>query len=458
MNILGGNLRPDAGRMQFNGQAFTPGSSRDAENAGVAFIHQELNLFPNLSIAENLFLTRFPPRFWGIDRRAMQRRSDELLRQVGLTIPCSMRVENLSAGERQLVEIAKALNLDARLIILDEPTTSLTERETSRVFDLLRGFQSRGIAMIYISHALGDVQQLCHAALVMRDGRVVAEGPIAEFDTRSMVSLMVGRQIDQQFPPRTATPEYEAHWLSRSFAPGVIENISFTLHCGEVLGISGLMGSGRTELARILFGLDPQAAGQILLGGQRIEHLSTRRRVQRGLALLTESRRDDGLCMPASIHENMAMVCAPRFTRSPLGWLKRQPLNAAVESTGRAVKLNATANLRQPVMTLSGGNQQKVVLAKWLLNQPQVLILDEPTRGIDVGAKYDVYTWIDELAASGAAVLMISSEIEELIGVCDRILVMGQGEIRDELSRDQFDRHRILQAALRSDAGAGGVA
>ena len=459
MNILGGNLRPDAGRMQFDGQTFTPGSSRDAENAGVAFIHQELNLFPNLSIAENLFLTRFPRRFWGIDRREMQRHADELLRQVGLTIPCGMRVENLSAGERQLVEIAKALNLDAQLIILDEPTTSLTERETSRLFDLLRAFQSRGIAMIYISHALGDVQQLCHAALVMRDGRVVAEGPIAEFDTQHMVSLMVGRQIDQLFPMRTATPSDEVALAVQGVSqPGVVDSISFTLRRGEVLGISGLMGSGRTELARILFGLDPQATGQILLGGQRIEHLSTRRRVQRGMALLTESRRDDGLCMPASIHENMAMVCAPRFTRSPFGWLKRKPLNAAVESTGRAVKLSATANLRQPVMTLSGGNQQKVVLAKWLLNQPQVLILDEPTRGIDVGAKYDVYTLIDELAASGAAVLMISSEIEELIGVCDRILVMGQGEIRDELSRDQFDRHRILQAALRSDAGAGGAA
>ena len=459
MNILGGNLQPDSGAMTLAGQRYAPRSPRDAERAGVAFIHQELNLFPNLTIGENLFLTHFPRRFGSIDRQAIRRRSAELLDQVGLDLPPGTRVERLSAGERQLVEIAKALHLESQLIILDEPTTSLTARENERLFSLLRSLQARGIAMIYISHALGDVQQLCHDIVVLRDGCVVGQGEISEFDTTRIISLMVGRAIDQQFPTRTSQPSGESLLqVSGVSQPGVVHNVSFQLRRGEVLGISGLMGSGRTELARILFGLDSLASGSIVLGQEPITTLSTRARIRRGMAMLTESRRDDGLCMKQSIHENISLVSAPRFAVTPFRWLQTRPLRRAIDEMRQSVKLTVTADSRQPVRTLSGGNQQKVVLAKWLLNQPQVLILDEPTRGIDVGAKFEIYTLIDRLAAGGAGVLVISSEIDELIGICDRILVMSQGTIKDELTRDEFDRQRIMRASLRGTAPAGGAA
>ena len=457
MNILGGNLVPDSGDMALAGEPYAPCTPRDADESGVAFIHQELNLFPNLSIAENLFLTKFPFRFGRIDRRAMHRSSVELLRQAGLDRAPTELVENLSAGERQVVEIAKALNLDARLIILDEPTTSLTAQERERLFELLHNLQRRGIAMIYISHALADVQQLCDDIVVLRDGRVVGQGPVAEFDTHRIVSLMIGREGDHPFPERPVSKKQEVLLrVSHLSQPGIIHNVSFQVHRGEVVGISGLMGSGRTELARILFGLDPMASGEIELAGQSLVGMPTRHRIHRGLALITESRRDDGLCMQASIRENISLVSAARFASGPIGVLRRRQLAEAVKRIQQAVHLTPTVDERQPVCILSGGNQQKVVLAKWLLNEPQLLILDEPTRGIDVGARFEIYTLINQLAERGAGILVISSELDELIGICDRILVMRQGEITDELLRDSFDRHRIMQGSLHMDRSPGG--
>lgn len=459
MNILGGNLAADAGQMRLNGGAYRPSSPRDAEAAGVAFIHQELNLFPNLSIAENIFLSRFPRRFGAISRRTMHRRSEEVLEQVGLRLSPKQRVDTMSAGERQLLEIAKAINLSARLIILDEPTTSLTEPETQRLFELLRSLQADGISMIYISHALGEVQALCDQIVVLRDGQVVGDGPSADFDTHKMVSLMVGRQVDQQFPPSNSKPtDNVALEVCGVSQPGIVEDISFSVREGEVVGIAGLMGSGRTELARILFGCDPMAHGEIKLLGQPVQRLSTRGRIARGMAMLTESRRDDGLCMPASIAFNMSLVAAKRCSKRITGWLHRRALRDQVQSTSESTKLTGVASLSSPVRTLSGGNQQKVVLGKWLMNLPRMLILDEPTRGIDVGAKYEIYGLIDQLAAEGAGILVISSEIDELVGICDRILVMNRGEIRDELPRSQFDRHRILAAAVHGSDDAEAVA
>ncbi|MBM3840999.1 MAG: sugar ABC transporter ATP-binding protein [Verrucomicrobia bacterium] len=517
MNILGGNLTPDAGQMSLAGEPHAPAAPKEATRAGVAFIHQELNLFPNLSIAENLFLAAFPrlgqkvvrgssfvdrgstdttrvqqrstinepqttnhePRTrnneqrtpsiglpW-IDRRTLRSRTTELLRQVGLDHPPDTPVERLSAGERQLVEIAKALSIEPRLIILDEPTTSLTARETEHLFALLNRLRERGIAMIYISHALNDVLRLCDSIVVLRDGAVVGQGPRAEWTVERMITLMVGREMEQLFPQRPrsnpGSPSASAAGPGSTSGaessdailevagvtqPGIVADISFRLRAGEVLGISGLMGSGRTELARILFGLDPMERGEILLAGRPIERLSPRERVAAGIAFLTESRRDEGLCLDASIADNLALVALPRHASRPAGWLDQGAMNAALQAARRAVTLSASARDLQPAKTLSGGNQQKVVLAKWLLNEPRVFILDEPTRGIDVGAKHEVYSLINQLVGRGAGVLMISSEIEELIGMCDRILVMNRGRIRDEIHLHQFDRERILKAAL----------
>jgi ribose transport system ATP-binding protein len=451
MNILGGNHRPDGGVLLLDGAGFEPRGPRDAAAAKVAFIHQELNLFPNLSIAENLFLTAFP-RVTGsplINRTAMRARARALLGEVELAEPPETLVEHLPAGERQLVEIAKALSLDARLIILDEPTTSLTARETARLFALMARLRERGIAMIYISHVLEDILRLCDDIVVLRDGAVVGSGPRVEFTKERIVSLMVGRTIQQFFPSRTTVPMdelvLEAHGLTQ---PGIVRNISFALRRGEVLGLAGLMGSGRSELAGILFGLDRCERGEVRVNGRPLRVRSPRECIRENLAFLTEDRRAEGLCLEASIADNLALVTLPAHASGPFGWLNVISIHERTADIRDAVRLNKSARDSQPAKSLSGGNQQKVVFAKWLLAEPSVLILDEPTRGIDIGAKTEIYGLINDLVARGAGVLVISSEIEELIGICDRILVLNRGELRDEIARPDFDRERILRAAL----------
>lgn len=455
MNILGGNLASDAGGMTLGGQPFAPNSPGDAAKAGIGFVHQELNLFPNLSIAENLFLNRFPrrSRWWPfVDRRRMFERARELLQEVRLALPPDTLVEQLSAGERQLVEIAKALGSSARLIILDEPTTSLTAFESARLFEIVGRLQQRGIALLYISHNLGDVLRLCDRIVVLRDGAVVGQGTPDSMSVEQMIALMVGREITGLYPPREKGPTDRVILEVTGVAqPGVVRKVDFRLHAGEILGISGLMGAGRSELARILFGLDPCAAGSVHLDGRPLSGLSPRARIECGLAFLTEDRRGDGLCVDGSIAENLTSVVLPRLVRGPSGWLDARGARDGVRRLRNAVGLTPTAMDDQPVRTLSGGNQQKVVLAKWLWSEPKVLILDEPTRGIDVGAKYEIYRLIGELASRGAGVLVISSEVEELIGICDRILVMRRGEVRDCVERRDFDRERLLRSALHGE-------
>ncbi len=454
MNLLGGNLQPDAGRMLLGGRDYAPRTPGDATRHGIAFIHQELNLFPNLTIAENLFITAFPKsgRLPLINRRALQARAAALLRQVGLALAPDTLVERLSAGERQLVEIARALSIDARLIIFDEPTTSLSAHETESLFALIGSLRARGISMIYISHTLSEVLRLCDDIVVLRDGEVVGAGPRADFTADRMISLMVGRSLNQLYPTRSGKPGEEVALEVKGLTqPGIVRDISFALRKGEVLGLFGLMGAGRSELARLLFGLEAGARGTVLLNGAPVGAASTRRRIELGLAFLTENRRDEGLCMEAAIADNLALVSLRQHCRAPLRLLQAASLRRAVESIRKAVRLTPTARDTQPVKTLSGGNQQKVVLAKWLLARPGVLILDEPTRGIDVGAKFEIYQLIHELAEQGAGVLVISSELEELIGLCDRILVMSCGEIKDALARSEFDRERILRSALQDD-------
>jgi ribose transport system ATP-binding protein len=451
MNILGGVLHADTGHMRLNGQAYAPHAPAEAARCGIGFIHQELNLFTNLSVAENIFIADFPKRrlagFSVIDRRALRERTQTLLAALGLQVAPETLIESLSPGERQLVEIAKALSLEARLIILDEPTTSLTSRETERLFAVIERLRVQGISLIYISHVLEDVLRLCDQIVVLRDGTVVGAGARAEFSAARMVTLMVGRELEQLFPPRPDTFTDKVVLEARALTqPGIINNVSFTLRRGEVLGVAGLMGSGRTELARILFGLDQFASGEICLHGVVINALSPHQRIARGMAFLTEERHAEGLLMEATINDNIALAALPRYAGRITLDLPRA--RQAVSQRAEAVRLKSADLDQQPVKTLSGGNQQKAVLAKWLLTEPAVFILDEPTRGIDVGAKHEIYRLINELAARGAGLLLISSEIEELIGMCDSLLVLGHGEIKDCLVRSEFDRERIMRAAL----------
>ncbi len=463
MNILGGNLRPDTGRLIWDGRPFAPAGPAEAAAAGIAFVHQELNLFPNLSIAENLFLTRLPRRGrlpW-IRRRELAAQTRRWLREVGLEAAPETPVERLSAGERQLVEIARALSLEPRLIIFDEPTTSLSDRETRQFFELMSRLRARGLTMIYISHTLEDVLRLSDLVAVLRDGALVGHGPRTDFDAARLITLMVGRSLNQLYPSRASwaqpapappgTPLLEVRDLTQ---PGVVRDVSFTLHAGEVLGLFGLMGAGRSELARMLFGLDPFARGTVRLAGQPLRSIKPDRSLRCGVAFLTEDRREDGLALEASIADNLALVTLRRHAHRSTGWLDLAGLADAVRAVRAAVRLTPTARDEAPVQTLSGGNQQKVVLGKWLLADPRVLLLDEPTRGIDVGAKFEIYQLIHKRADAGAGVLLISSELEELIGLCDRILVMRRGELVDELRRADFDRERILRAALHERSTA----
>ncbi len=461
MNLLGGNLHPDGGTMRFNGNSYAPVNPRAARAAGIGFVHQELNLFPNLNIAENLFLTNFPQTGPVIRRGELHKRATALLKTVGIELPSTTPVDRLSNGERQLVEVAHALSFNARLIILDEPTTSLSARETERLFKLVRQLRDDGRSLIYISHALDEVLRLSDDVVVLRDGEVVGQGKATEFDQNKLVSLMVGRELKQLFPKGRSLPlrralesnevgaEPRAPLLEvrKVSQPGVVRDVSFSLRRCEVVGLSGLMGAGRTELARILFGLDPHECGTILVSGEPLTG-SPRRRIRRGLAMLTENRRDDGLCLEASVADNIALVTLPNYTTSPLRLINFASLRNGLAKIREAVRLQPKLSNEQPVKTLSGGNQQKVVLAKWLLATPQVLILDEPTRGIDVGAKSEIYQLIRDLADRGAGVLVISSELEELTGLCDRILVMNRGRIASEFAPGEFDRERILNAAL----------
>lgn len=454
MNLIGGVVQPTSGAMCFRGEPYHPRDPADAYHAGIAFIHQELNLFTNLTIAENLFIEQFPTRRVGplqfVDRAAVAARTKEMLAEVGLNLAPNLTIDRVSPGERQLVEIAKALHLDAPLIILDEPTTSLTSRETERLFALMQQLRKQGKALIYISHILGDVMALADSVAIMRDGQLVTHEPATQFDVRRMISLMVGRSIDNLFPERTAVPQPEPLLeVNGVSAKGVVADIDLTVHRGEVVGLFGLMGSGRTELARILFGMDSFDEGEIFVNGQRSARFTPRESIRQHMAFVTENRREEGLLMNITISDNVALVALPEFSQSAIQVVNQDQMHDSVNRAVNTLQLKSGDITRQPARSLSGGNQQKVVIAKWLLSSPKVFIMDEPTRGIDVGAKFEIYTIVDQLAAGGSGILFISSELDELIGVCDRILVMSQGEIFGEFRRDQFNAERILQAAFR---------
>ena len=436
MNIIGGVLAPSGGEMLLGGAIYRPASPADASVAGIAFVHQELNLFPNLTIADNLALISPPLKsLFGIswvDRKQQIEDARRLLAEVGLDLDPTTKVELLSQGERQLMEIARALGSKAMVVIFDEPTTSLPGRDVERLFGIIDDLRRRGIAIIYISHALDDVLRIADQVIVLRDGAVAASGMRGQFSRGELITAMVGRSVEQLYPDKPLGSSrdviFEAQHLS---SPGVIHDVSFQLHCGEILGVSGLLGSGRTELLRILFGLDACPAGDILLKGDSILKTSTRERIVRGMAFVTESRREDGLYLDDSVASNLRSIFHTRLD---------------VPGTVAELQIQSSNLDSLPVRYLSGGNQQKVAFGKWLASPPAVLLLDEPTRGIDVAARLELYRTVVRLAEAGTAVLMVSSEIEELVGMCHRVLVMRKGEVA--LETGDLDRETILGAAV----------
>ncbi len=448
MNMVGGVVGPSAGSMRWRGRPYAPASPAEATARGIAFIHQELNLFTNLSIAENVFIDGFPRRMGLIDRGRIAEATRGLLERLNLGHAPETTVGDLAPGERQLVEIAKALHRSADLIIFDEPTTSLTPRETGRLFDVIERLKAEGRTVIYISHILGDVERVCDRIAVLRDGALVDEGPSAEFPVSRMIRSMIGRELSGLFPPRTAGPSQDVVFRAEGLTqPGVLEDVSLAIRSGEIVGLFGLMGSGRSEFARAAFGLDAVEGGRVLIDGAAVEGGASER-IAAGLAFVTENRREEGLLMEAPVAENLSLVAARDFGRGPLGLVDRAAHARATERASADLGIRAGDIAAQPVKSLSGGNQQKAVIGKWLMSGPRVFVLDEPTRGVDVGAKYEIYALADRLAAGGGGILFISSELEELTGMCDRIAVMSRGEITAEFA-PPFDRETVLAAAFR---------
>lgn len=465
MNILAGVLTRDSGRMLIDGMPYSPRNRRDADGAGVSFIQQELSIFPNLSAAENLFLGRFPYHSAGvplISRSKMRRRAKELLRGVDLDFDPDAAASKLSPGERQLLEIARALGTDSRIMIFDEPTTSLTQRETERLFEIIDRLRLSGVAILYISHNLEDVLRISDRIVVMRGGRVMLRAPSKTLSAHDLVIEMVGHSIATLFPERKQLTVQDADGelvsnpvstppvleVEKVGEPGVVHEITFQVHEGEIVGLAGLMGAGRSELARILFGIDPHIRGTIKLRNRSLLPGDIGARIDAGMALLTEDRRHEGLMMSASVAENMALAALPTFARGLGGQIHRKPLMDALQRLASRLNIKSGRLLSVAVRTLSGGNQQKVVLGRWLLRKPALFILDEPTRGVDIGAKEEIYRLLVSMADQGMAVLVISSEIEELTGLADRILVMCRGEIHRQFVRSEFDRELILKAAF----------
>jgi ribose transport system ATP-binding protein len=449
MKVLGGIIAPDAGTIRVDGQNRRALTVQDAIAAGIAFVHQELNLFDNLDVAANVFIGREPLRGGPlklIDRRRLNALVDPLLERIGADFGPEAPVANLSLAQRQLVEIVKALSLNSRLVIMDEPTSSLTIQETDRLMRIIAGLKAEGISVIFISHRLNEVEQCADRVVVLRDGRVVGALARGKIRHESMIPLMIGRDLKSLYVPPAAPPGESALEIIEVRTSSYPDHaVSLAVRRGEILGLAGLVGSGRTELARAVFGIDRLLGGSIRLGGSPLSIDGPRAAIRNGIYLIPEDRKRAGLVVDVPIAQNISLPNLAAYARVQL-----VSLNAEIENAERQKrKLDIRVpDVSSEARTLSGGNQQKVVLAKWLSMNPRVLIFDEPTRGIDVGAKSEIYELMRELANNGVGILMISSDMEEVIGVSDRIAVMHEGRIGGFLEREQFSEHNVLQLAV----------
>jgi ribose transport system ATP-binding protein len=453
MKVLQGVHRKDAGVIRVGGREVDFASTADAEAAGVGMVFQEFSLVPTLSVARNVFLNHEPRRFGIIDDKAMVRRAAEILQDMGVDLDPRAEVATLPTGYWQLTEIAKALALDARVLIMDEPTASLTKTESEALFALIDRLKSRGVAIVYVSHRMEEVYRICDRITVLRDGGVVLSEPVAGLAPEQIVAAIVGREVDalewhERQPPSTengaqAAPLLEVRNLT---AANGVTDMSFRLHAGEILGLAGLMGSGRTELARLIFGIDRPTSGEILLRGAPAGITNPRIAIAKGIALVPEDRRLQGLVLDHSVRDNLLLPLLGGLHRGPLVDDRGGDDLAARLIERLQIKLTSP---KRPVRLLSGGNQQKVVIAKWLGRDPDVLILDEPTAGVDIGTKTEIIQRIRELADSGKAVIVISSELAELLAVSDRVLVLRNGTVTDDLDRRDIADEESLQLAIQ---------
>jgi ribose transport system ATP-binding protein len=450
MKVVAGIHRPDAGVLRLDGHEVPFAGVSEALRRGIVLIHQELNLAENLSVAANIFLGREMvvggPLGW-LDRGRMNAAALDLLRRVGLAVAPSRIVGDLPPGQRQLVEIARALSLEARLIIMDEPTSSLTQTETDRLYQVIDDLKRHGVSVVYISHRLAEVRRVADRVVIFRDGKNAGALAKNEITHDAMVRLMVGRDLQQLYPRRHAQdPAAKVRLDVRglTYHGGSAQPMTFQLRAGEVVGMAGLVGAGRTELAEALFGIRRVNSGEVRIDGRAVAVRHPGRAVKAGLLLIPEDRRRHGLVLIESIRENVSL---PNFDQlASLGWIWPGRERGLARATIQRLRVRASGP-RQAVGLLSGGNQQKVVLGKWLARKPSVLIFDEPTRGVDVGARSEIYALMDQLADEGVAILMISSDLEEVLGMSDRVLVLHEGHLAGELSREQLSEEAVMQLA-----------
>ena len=446
MKILSGAVLRDAGQIEIDGQAVEIDSPRKAQSLGVQTIYQELTLVPYLTAAENIFLGREPRRVpFVVDSRRMRAQTETLLAGLGLTVDPQRPVREMGIAQQQMVEVAKALVGNAKILIMDEPTSALTDSEIAELFATIERLTARGTAVIYISHRLEEVARIGNRVTVLRDGKRISTHNVGDVDIAHLIRLMANRDLAEHYPKRRVprgAPLLQVSGLSRR---GVLHDLNLTVHAGEVVGVAGLLGAGRTEMARAIVGADPRDGGRIVIKGTEASVTHPADAIRRGIGFLPEDRKTQGLVQGLSVGDNIALPSFGRLSRA--GVLRMREADAVARDLVTSLRIK-TPGLHQPVAQLSGGNQQKVVLAKWLAAGADVLIMDEPTRGIDVGAKVEIYELINQLTARGAAVLMISSELPEILGMSDRILVMRLGRIVAEFDAAGATQERVLRAAL----------
>lgn len=452
MKILSGVYQPDEGDIIFEGQSVSFANPLSAQSAGITIIHQEFNLFPELTVEENIFIGRefCKNNRWRLDEKQQRQAAIDILQKLNLNISPETLVADLTVAQQQMVEIAKAISVNAKILIMDEPTAALTETEIDSLFQVTRLLKEQGTGIVYISHRLEELALIADRATVMRDGQFIATVDYDAVKISDLIAMMVGRDLGNIYPRRgplaQRKPVLEVSGLTRN---GVLNNIDFTLYQGEILGFAGLMGAGRTELARAIFGADPIDGGTLKLNGKVTVIKDIPDAIQQGISYLTEDRKKEGLALGLSVERNIMLGNYPEYS-DRYGNVDSKRCQKTSEEQVKALRIK-TPYLEQAALNLSGGNQQKIIIARWVCKDTDILIFDEPTRGIDVGAKLEIYELMNRLVAKGKSIIMISSELPEVLGMCDRILVMRNGRITGELASDDATQEKIMQYATLED-------
>ncbi|PGT83856.1 sugar ABC transporter ATP-binding protein [Bacillus sp. AFS040349] len=446
MKILTGIYERDAGTVYMNGKEVHFKNAKEAENAGIAVIHQELNIIPYLSVTDNMFLGKelTYSKFGIVKHKEMKQKTKEYLNRLGIDIDPDIEAGELSVGQQQMVEIARAVAANMDVLIMDEPTAALTDREIEALFKVIRSLRDEGVGIVYISHRMEEIFQICDRISVLRDGQFIGVKEIPKTNFDEIVKMMVGRQLGDRFPERKTTLGPERLNIENFTCKGKFEHISFSVKQGEILGVAGLMGAGRTEIMEAIFGYRQKQSGKVLIDGKEVSIKSAYDAIQQGIGFITEDRKSEGLVLGLSVRENFSLTNLGRISKKSV--ISSKTEESFVDDLIQKLHVK-TASRELPVKSLSGGNQQKIVIGKWIGIEPKILILDEPTRGVDVGAKKEIYQLMNQLTEQGVAIIMVSSELPEILGMSDRILVIREGKLSATLLREEADQEKIMQAA-----------